>query len=95
MGEMKYRQKILVVPKRDGTDLEDLLDAVQSDNNIKMAIKETGFEGVAYTHFASVRVQLQATLNNEQSTVLHLTSNSPLADKTRLHWHNTKNDILL
>jgi len=39
----------------------------------------------SYTYFASVRVQLQATLNTEQFLVLHLTSNSPLADKTRMH----------
>jgi len=45
MGEMKYRQKILV-PKWDGTDLEDLLDAVRSDNSIKMDIKEQYFEDV-------------------------------------------------
>jgi len=44
MGEMKYRQQILV-PKWDGTDLEDLLDAVWSDNSIKMDIKETVFWG--------------------------------------------------
>jgi hypothetical protein len=36
-SEMKYRQKISV-PKRDGTDLEDLLVGVRSDNSIKMDI---------------------------------------------------------
>lgn len=44
-GEMKYTQKNLV-PQHEGTDSEDLVHGVWSDNSIKMDIKETVFEDV-------------------------------------------------